>query len=777
MLNITSIGAVVQSSTYCGAMFGKPIIYPDGYTIERAVFAPAQAAAQAPKPTFTYKAPFTTSAAAMKDELYFTATIRWVKGYPTFTIARSDNPAEKIYTDIKSATTAWRKALEDAVKDFPGRQADLPVLSDSKSKLQVNGIRLYCLHLKDVHDELVALPGGQAAFDAAAAAAAAPASSAVAADAAELDTRSTSLLSAPGSQSQSQSKARGHRAVSPVPKSYAKGPTEAPSSAHSSKKRATPSRRASVDKDASSTASTASLSVTATIGSQPLKNGVAIGPAKRRQMPKLKGLQAAVTTESTAVTSGETAASMDSLSVKRRRTPSNKRDPETKLAPAAVVVVCPDCGLGGTPFCATTGKPHLPPPCIKCGLTTAFCPATGQPHSGAVQRENRQRGEVHLPGAARKPWRRVSKQPLGAHAAAGTGGEVTAGTMIATQDGDGSAVDAGEGAGADKKPRRKRLRAEGGSRQRSSGGADVSTDGTKEKRARASRSRKAKDRALVSAPSTDPLAKGIEAIKGDAIAASVVVDAPPPVEVLVHTYPPLRPPLTLREHHKAAHLLQESWKAQYGDGPVLPAAVGAVPLALVPAKRVAAAGANRRRRGRGGGAASDGASGEEVRQSDDGEGGEGKETRVARVKSGGYDDGDANSGTDTTKSGVCSTVGSPTSTTATAPAIPTMVHPLEVTQLATSVVGKRLSRFLLQYTSERTLFDLLKSSSAAADGGAGKKTPKQPVQQTSAGGETGAGGEGNGEHAVDVSGASPREESQESVTHEVDGIDGAVPPG
>ncbi|AYU79685.1 hypothetical protein LdCL_260014000 [Leishmania donovani] len=786
MLNITCIGTVVHTSTHHGAMFGKPVIYPDGYTMERAVFSSSQQpAGQAPKPTFTYKAPSATSAAALRDEPYFTATIRWVKGQPTFTITRSDNPTDKTYTDSKSATTAWRKALEDAIKDFPGRQAQLPVPADSKSKLQVNGIRLYGLHLKDVHDELLALPGGQAAFDAAAASsAAALAASTVTAVAAELDARSTSLLSSHGSQSQSQSqsqaKTQRRHTNSPTPKSSAKPPAEAHSNARSSKRRATSSRRASVDKDVSPAASTAGVSATVIIGSHPLTDGAAIIPEKRRRTRRPKGLdEATATPESVAAIDGEAAAIMAAASVKRRRTSSKKSSETARTravapAPVTVTVVCPDCGSGDTPFCATTGKPHLPPPCISCGLTTAFCPVTGQPHAGAVQRENRQRGEVHLPGAARKPRRRVSKQPPGAHAAAGADGEVTAVTVTGTEDDDGSAVDAGKGAVAARKPRRKRPRPEDEAKQASGDGADASAVVPTAQPARARRVRKTKDGAAAAAPSSESFAEGTKAIRSDAAVASpaaVVVEAPPaPAEEPAYTYPPLRPPLTLREHHKAAHLLQESWKVQYGDGPVLPAAVAAVPLALVPAKRVVAAGANRRRKGHGG-AAGGGAGGEEGKQSDDNEDGGEEETGGARAKDG-DDDGDVNIDRDTAKSGLSSAVGSPTSTAVAAVAVPRMVHPLEVTQLSTSVAGKRLSRFLVQYTSERTFLDLLKNASSAADGSVGRKTSKRPAQQTAAGGDTGAGGEGDGgahtiaddgdgKHRVEASGASPAEVQQE----------------
>lgn len=771
MLNITCIGTVVQTSTHHGVMFGKPVIYPDGYTMERAVFSSSkQPAAQAPKATFAYKAPSTTSAVVLKDEPYFTATIRWVSGQPTFTITRSDSPTDKTYTDSKSATTAWRKALEDAVKDFPGRQAQLPVPADPKSKLQVNGIRLYGLHLKDVHDELLPLPGGQAALDAAAASAAARATSTVTAVAAELDARSTSLLSSHGSRSQSPTKTQPCHTTSPTPKSTSKQPAEAHSSARSSKRRTDPSRRASVDKDASPAASTAGVSATVIIGSQPLTDGAAIIPEKRRRTRRPKGLdEATATPESIAAIGGETAAIMTAAPVKRRRTSSKKslgtaRALAVAPAPVAVTVVCPDCGSGDTPFCATTGKPH----------------------AGAVQRENRQRGEVHLPGAARKLRRRASKQPLGAHAAAGAGGEVKAVIVTGAED-DGSAVDAGNVAAAARKPRRKRLRADNEAKQASGDGPGASADGTKEKPTRARRARKTKDGTAAAAPSSESLAEGTTVIRGDTAVVSpvaVVVEAPPvPAEEPAYTYPPLRPPLTLREHHKAAHLLQESWKVQYGDGPVLPAAVAAVPLALVPAKRVAAAGANRRRKGHGG-AAVGGAGGEEGKQSDDDEDGGEEETGGARSKDG-DDDGDPNVDKDTAKSGLSSAVGSPTSTAVAAVGVPTMVHPLEVTQLATSVAGKRLSRFLVQYTSERTFFDLLKNSSSAADGSAGRKTPKRPSQQTSAGGDAGAGGEGDGKahtiandgdekHAVEVSGASPTGEQQASVMREANAVGSAV---
>ncbi|KAG5502138.1 hypothetical protein GH5_05085 [Leishmania sp. Ghana 2012 LV757] len=780
MLNITSIGTVVPSSAHQGTMLGKPIIYPDGYTIERAVFAPPQASAHVSKPVFTYKASLNTSAAPTKVEPYFTATICWVDGHPTFSITRSDNPAERTYTDFKSATTVWRKALEDAAKDFPIRQAELAAPTDSKSRLQVNGIRLYCLHLKEVHDELVSLPGGRGAFEAAAAAScAAPAPSAVAAVTAELDTRSTSLLSASGSQSQSQSQSQERtqrrRAISPMPKSSLKAPSAALSSARSSKQRATPSRRASVDKDASPSASTGCVGATAIIDNQALAGGLAVRSIKKRRTRQPKGI-------------GEPADPFRPQRVSRNgKCQETAFPPAAAPAPAAFEVVCPDCGLSGAPFCATTGKLHLPPPCPTCGLTTAFCPVTGQPHAGAARRENRQRGEVHLPSATRRPRRRVAKQPPEAHAAAaGPDGEVA---VVVTQGGGSSAaVVVGEGEESSKKTHRKRQRAEDERKQARGNGADVSGDGTTEKSARARRARKVKDGAVVAASPSETLAEGVEAVKGESVVAISTAEAVQATPVLVeepaYTYPPLRPPLTLREHHKAAHLLQESWKAQYGDGPVLPAAVAAVPLALVPAKRVAAAGASLRRKGRGG-AAGGGASGEEGKRSEDDEDG-GEETGGAPAK-GGDDSGDAGD-RDTAKSGLSSAGGSPASTTAAALPVVTMVHPLEVTQLATSVAGKRLTRFLVQYTSERTLFDLLKSSSTTADSGAGRKTPRRPAQLALTGGDGGAAGAGDegdceahvvaenddGEHAVDAPGASPAEAKQGSVTGEAQGSEGGV---
>lgn len=66
----------------------------------------------------------------------------------------------------------------------------------------------------------------------------------------------------------------------------------------------------------------------------------------------------------------------------------------------APAVVCADCGLAGTPFCAATGKEHATPaPCLRCGLTSTFCPVTGEQHQGVASRPNRRRGEVKLPAS------------------------------------------------------------------------------------------------------------------------------------------------------------------------------------------------------------------------------------------------------------------------------------------------------------------------------------------------------------------------------------------
>ncbi|KAK7201208.1 hypothetical protein NESM_000182400 [Novymonas esmeraldas] len=777
MLTVLALGTPVPSTTHHGVMFGKSVIFPDGYSIERPVLSPAHTTSAVTRPTFAHKVP---SASPREGELYFTASIRWAAGQPTFTVHRSDKPAEQTYTS-KSATTVWRQALEDAVADFPGRQAELPVPFDAKAKLQVNGIRLYGLHLKDVQDELMELPDGRAAYEAAAAAnaraalatstargAAGPASAAATLVEAELDTRSASLLSAP--QSQSQTGASRSRATSPKPKKSPKAAAVPSASVPSSRQRITPSRRASVDKDAASSGAVVGP-VSVSSDSRSPEHGAAspAAPSKKRQSRKPSVIVEAVaqTDVPTAAAAAAAAAAPPTTAAAARRsrvsgkktaTGDSAASAATSAAPpaAVVVMVCPDCQQGGTPFCAATGKPHLPPPCTACGLTTAFCPINGQPHTGAVQRENRQRGEVHLPGTARKPRRRLPKSaPASTAPTDAVAGEVI---VLATQDADNGVPGSQDAASlVMAKPRRKRARVEAGEAPASATTADAPTpDGAAPKPGRSRRPRKAKEEVAVAAPSEEAPLGGGGGGGGDD--DSLAKAEPAAVEEPAYTYPPLRPPLTIRERHRAAHLLQEAWKAQYGDGPVLPASVAALPLALVPVKRSAAAtaGTIRRKRARSGAAAGDGggdgATGEGGRQSDHDEDAPADATHAKHDEAAAEEDHH-----ETARSDPSSAVGSPTSHAA---AMPTLAHPLEVTQMGTSVAGKRLSKFLLQYTSERALFDLLRSAAAAA-GGPIKRVVKQKSAPRTAAAD-GGGGEtaelGDQEHVGEAPAASPTED-------------------
>lgn len=817
MLKVTSIGAVVPDTTHHGVNLGKPILYPDGFAVERAVFVAAGAPA-ASKVSLAYKDPTGSAAAApvaSDGEPYFTGAIHWVDGQPNFSVSRSDRPVDRTYTDTLSATTVWRKALEDAEADFPSRAAELQVPRNAKGRFQISGIRLYGLHMREVIAELASLPGGQAALDAAVAAAAATASSATAAPSlstAELDGQSTSLLSAPGSRSQSQSNAKRSRAVSPEPKASTKAKPSASSAARGSKSRATTSRPASVE----TVPSSAGVSVISIGDTQPLAEAALLSPVKTKRRTAAKKAEAA-SAEASAPAAADEGSGAAAAPAKRRRTSSRKRiddadasTPAAAPAPAApsssssaarAVVLCPDCGLAGTPFCATTGRPHLPPPCSSCGLTTAFCPITGEPHAGTVLRENRQRGEVHLPGATRKPRRRLSAGTAGS--AAPPAGAMAEVTVVSTQDGNGadapgsapaaSASSAADTAGAAKKPRRKRARAEGEEGQAASvsgaepGGEGAATttarDGAApEKAGRGRRPRKTKsgDTAAAAADAavtegTAP-ADGAEPVRPAEAVAAPPPPPPPPAEEPAYTYPPLRPPLTTRERNKAVHLLQEGWKAQYGDGPVLPPAVAAVPLALVPARRPAAT--QRGKKGRGSG----GAGGGGAPNADEDE--EAEETGQPHPHADGEAGAEEGDDREPGKSGLSSAVGSPASTTIAA--LPSMVHPLEVTQFSTSAAGKRLSRFLVQYTSERTLFDLLRNAAAAAGAtaGAGRKPGKAGTSATAtaagtAAASTEAGAAGEAEHIGDT--AEPLVEGQERMAPppgedgEADAADVAVP--
>lgn len=672
MLQVVHLGRIVQDAALYSSFVGKPVVIPDQYVAHRAVFANPGAASK-PILLSSYGAPDAAPPPAMETP-YFAASVavKMVDGKAevTYTITRSDNPAEKRYTSTVTPTTAWRAALTAAMTDFPDRKDQLVNPPDSAGRLQVrSGVRLYGLHLQEVQDALKALPNGQAAFEAAGAA------------------------------------LHGVESDASPPLSQ---PTE--TSAKASRKRnAAPAATVVVMGDDAVVSSQPAADTAATAATPNGKKGV-------RQQRRAKAEVVEVHTQEDSSTAPPPA--------KRRRASAKKAEDgasatsKAAASPAkpAAAVVCPDCGLAGTPFCAATGKPHEVPPCAACGLRTAFCPVSGQPHAGAAQRENRQRGEVHLPGTARKPSRRKS-----AAAAAAASGEAAAEvTVVSTQEEGGEAVAANAGG----KTRKKRGQAPTVDAAADDNGAAV------EATARPRRGRKTKKGETENADATAATAPAKtaedEKQKEDNAAAAVpVVDAGdiPLLEAVkesIYIYPPLRPPLVAKDHHRAAQLLQEGWKAQYGDGPVLPPAVAAVPLAFVPAKRATAAAGRRGRKAAGGGGGVEAVKeeeGEEKPHDNDGE--------LAAAEGQAEDAGEHQK--ETTEDPM-SWEGSPTTAdaAATLPAAqPSMVHPLEVTQIATSAAGKRLAKFLLQYTSERSQLDLLRNHAASATATTGDGSVKR----------------------------------------------------
>ncbi|KPA86827.1 hypothetical protein ABB37_00882 [Leptomonas pyrrhocoris] len=765
MLQVVSMGEIVQDPACYAVLAGKPIVFPDHYTINRAVFVSPTSNA---KPTLLYKDTSTGDAAAAMDKPFFVATVTVIAATADtdgatlhFHIIRSDNPTEKVYKATKSATTVWRVALEDAARDFPDQKEQLLATCDSQGRLQVNGVRFYGLHMKEVQEELMALPGGAAAFQNAAAAM-------VAAKQQHQQQTGHDHTSPPASQpSQATTKAAKKKLSSPSPSRVV------PKAKPASRKRT--SRPTSADM-AASPASTNGVTVTSVVedvpsvsNSQPPPVVAVVTPTKTKRPRKPKADGAAASHEPSVTVreaiEGTEDVSGAALPAKRRR-PSVKQNSTMNssgvgVAPAsAPAAVCPACGLAGTPFCAATGKPHDVPPCPACGLHTAFCPVSGQPHAGAMQRENRQRGEVHLPGTSRKPRRKAAAGKAGPPAAIDE--SVAEVTVVSTQDGSGNLA-SGDAATQQKQPRKRRVRTPStaeGSGAAEGGAADAlavaaTAQGDAPARTRRGRKRVKEEAAAATAAvasasgnATDPAGGATSTAAATSANGAAAMPAAPPVVLegdqslfelakeSIYLYPPLRPPLSTREHHKAALLLQESWKAQYGEGPVLPPAVAAVPLAFVAVKRAVGAAEARggrataskgRRRGRGGdddAAPTTTVKEEEgnhkindnesakVSNPDDArdaaaqeppaEGTEGEENRTARS----------------------SAVGSPTTASTASAALPSMVHPLEVMQLSSSAAGKRLVRFLLQYASERSQFDLLRSNAAAvaaAGGGAEKK--------------------------------------------------------
>lgn len=769
MLQVVSLGRIVQDSACYVVLTGKPILYPDHYTVHRAVFL---SSGSPTKPALLYKDSAAAAAAVESMEKpYFTATVTVVAAAPScsptssagagatsngatlhFTLTRSDNPAEKVYRGTGTSTTVWREALDEAARDFPDRAAQLVAPYDAKGHLQVNGPRLFGLHLKEVQEALMALPGGAAAFEKAAAMQAAQRPQSTSPASRQPQRRASSISAAAAEK----------RAASPSPARASQGATAATGSKRSS-------RTTSVDKSATH----ATTTTTAAADDPPAK-------LKRQRKPKAAATAAPGLTTSTAVTAAQgTVAETSSRAApptKRRRTSAAKSGWEASAAHNAVaapaVVVCPDCGLAGTPFCAATGKPHEVPRCPVCGLCTAFCPVSGQPHAGVVQRENRQRGEVHLPGTTRKPRRKTAVVKAGQQQQQQSS-DVAEVTVVSTQDSNGSRVaseggDQGESSASAKKPRRKRLRTasvrdgangtEAGTAATTVAGAATTTTGAEGGApTRSRRGRKAKkDEASATSAKDIPVAS---ATTGAAAVASEN-EAPRVEEVkeAVYVYPPLRPPLSAREHHKAAQLMQQNWKAQYGEGPVLPPAVAAVPLAFVQAKRSVGTTARGRRKGRGDAAAAKA----EEEENDEAEGRNGDPHNYhdeAKAASSGQEEkavdgpvgGEAEEGEDDHhghKSELSSSVGSPNGSSPPA-ALPSMVHPLEVTQLTSSAAGKRLTRFLTQYASERSQFDLLRSHAAAAAAAAASGGGNAERKKSTEGKEPPTREEGGGEAATE----------------------------
>lgn len=345
---------------------------------------------------------------------------------------------------------------------------------------------------------------------------------------------------------------------------------------------------------------------------------------------------------------------------------------------AAPSLACPDCGLTNTPFCAATGKRHaVAAPCPLCGLTTTYCAMTGKPHEGSGQ----------AAGAVKKTRKRST-----AKAAAATEAAATVPTEVQEE---------GTVVGSQKKSGRK------GTPKEKSPKKEKNTEAKKERKPRAK-----KGSATASAPTPSPATTG-EAAEAGAAAAAPQPPVPDTNTLLsflrpqepevpkAYEYPPLRPPLSASDHHKSAALLAKSLKEKEeqseGGAGLAPALSSQIPFQMRLVKKTVTRG--RRKKSAVAGAAAAAA------DNDNGNNNEGDNEE---------DNTRGETSEKTHDEGPVSTSG--------------FVHPLEVFNVGTSAAGKRLVKFLTQYTSERAMADALRAASKSATAASGA-TPSKKVKK------------------------------------------------
>jgi len=146
--------------------------------------------------------------------------------------------------------------------------------------------------------------------------------------------------------------------------------------------------------------------------------------------------------------------------------------------------------------------------------------------------------------------------------------------------------------------------------------------------------------------------------------------------------------LSHAEQIKAEKLFLADWRDHPSPTVLLPAAA-ALPLPFVVRKRVSALAASRKKKG--------------------------EEAHHPSALEGGDEDGDKYTGSSASPS-LAPTKG-----------MPQMVHPLEIPDVLNSVQGKRFTKYLIHYTSERSKLDRIRAATAVKSSGGGhSKSDEKP---------------------------------------------------
>ncbi|RNF06850.1 hypothetical protein TraAM80_03795 [Trypanosoma rangeli] len=352
-----------------------------------------------------------------------------------------------------------------------------------------------------------------------------------------------------------------------------------------------------------------------------------------------------------------------SASRKRRRATKETRQDDANNA-AAVTVNDED-----VPFSVSlAGRLRgVNAPCPECGLTTMFCPMTGQAHAvGASQGHSGGAAQGEALGRARRTSKR-KEEPWAASAAAASN---QAGRK---QTHDADAVDGKKaltGKGSEGRgvsglaTRRKAAKSE-----TPSASAAATPPGSQTKRQVQLKLQIRQNQAEACDPDDMPLAlrlaKGIVTTSGAADSAAAV---PPSLSILPLPPPPVwRPPLAAAESHKALQVLQRIIRAEKVIHAPF-ASLLQLPLMAAPKPRPV---------------------------KNKSESATGAEQPGAGAENG------ADKGAELAAAKVENTNNSPEGRDR---------HPLDVTDVAFGVAGKRYVKFMQLYTSERTKLDLLRKA-------------------------------------------------------------------